>query len=579
MDKERYIRRFETVLDYFRFVSTGQTLKGRLFDRELELFIHEVKQLNLFLKKHYSTNYIEAFIDSMENFEYEPHHETAHALYDKCCLFYNLHIVQTITNEHILSRYKKDFDFEEVRHRFQLLTDAYQDDFESSWHLKPLRFRRPCYEKRYLEGQLYRFNRKLFEKLTSYLHVSFFVVDDINKTSQIVKSIFRHLDETLPVNSNINLNEVFARLSHLPKPIIEGFCYNLFQSGSIAETLYYKLVLSIVSNDYGSFSNVVLDNNLSPVFSKYCELIELADELSSSLNERKFDPESYIKLIDVYFDRIKPTSDTVGSDTRGLCIPIVGVINEIKDDDTILQENYNKLNIENKERYSQYKRFCQIKFYLNSNISGKMLSESSAEMDDSNLLPVDAEGNEQTKISNEVELNCKFQDKIDEFIDYLVWRRYIADENKQSFKYDVFGGLKPDNYTALSFNLEKKNAKTMLGVILWSLRKVRPASNTNVNLFGTSVTQSNKYIGPSKDSQRVYVDICLFFPSLTKSLIIKKEKNENSILKARLIKRVKDLLAKDEFQKLSVLEYIKWLEHNDIEYWVDSRKNIQEEVE
>ena len=579
MDKERYIRRFETVLDYFRYVSKGQTPRGRLFDRELELFIHEVKQLNSFLKKNHSTNHIEAFIDSMEDIEYEPHHETAQTLYDKCGHFYNLHIVQTITNEDILSRHKKDFDFEEVRHRFQLLTDAYQDDFERDLHYIPRRLRRPCYEKWYLEGQLYRFNRKLYKKLTSYLHVSFFVVDDINKTSQIVKSIFRHLDETLPVNSNINLNEVFARLSHLPKPIIEGFCYNLFQSGSIAETLYYKLVLSIVSNDYGSFSNVVLDNNLSLVFSKYCELIELADELSSSLNERKFDPESYIKLIDVYFDRIKPTSDTVGSDTRGLCIPIVGVVNEIKDDDIILQENYNKLNIDDSERYIQYKRFCQIKFDLNSNISGRMLSGSSAEMDDSNLLPVDAEGNHQTKISNEVELNCKFQDKIDEFIDYLVWRGYIADENKQSFKYDVFGGLKPDNYTALSFNLEKKNAKTMLGVILWSLRKVSPASNTNVNLFGTSVTQSNKYIGPSKDSQRVYVDICLFFPSLTKSLSIKNEENKNGTLKARLIKRVEDLLAKEEYQKLSVLECIKWLECNDIQYWVVSRKNTQEKVE
>jgi hypothetical protein len=577
MDKERYIRRFETVLDYFRYVSKGQTPRGRLFDRELELFIHEVKQLNSFLKKNHSTNHIEAFIDSMEDIEYEPHHETAQTLYDKCGHFYNLHIVQTITNEDILSRHKKDFDFEEVRHRFQLLTDAYQDDFERDLHYIPRRLRRPCYEKWYLEGQLYRFNRKLFEKLTSYLHVSFFVVDDINKTSQIVKSIFRHLDETLPVNSNINLNEVFARLSHLPKPIIEGFCYNLFQSGSIAETLYYKLVLSIVSNDYGSFSNVVLDNNLSPVFSKYCELIELADELSSSLNERKFDPESYIKLIDVYFDRIKPTSDTVGSDTRGLCIPIVGVVNEIKDDDIILQENYNKLNIDDSERYIQYKRFCQIKFDLNSNISGRMLSGSSAEMDDSNLLPVDAEGNHQTKISNEVELDCKFQDKIDEFIDYLVWRGYIADENKQSFKYDAFGGLKPDNYTALSFNLDKKNAKTILGVILWLLRKNRPSSN--VNIFGTSVSQSNKYIGPSKDSQRVYVDICLFFPSLIKSLTIKKEENENSILKARLIKRVEDLLAKEEYQKLSVLECIKWLECNDIQYWVVSRNNTQEKVE
>lgn len=570
MDKERYIRRFETVLDYFRFVSTGQTLKGRLFDRELELFIHEVKQLNLFLKKHYSTNYIEAFIDSMENFEYEPHHETAHALYDKCCLFYNLHIVQTITNEHILSRYKKDFDFEEVRHRFQLLTDAYQDDFESSWHLKPLRFRRPCYEKWYLEGQLYRFNRKLFEKLTSYLHVSFFVVDDINKTSQIVKSIFRHLDETLPVNSNINLNEVFARLSHLPKPIIEGFCYNLFQSGSIAETLYYKLVLSIVSNDYGSFSNVVLDNNLSPVFSKYCELIELADELSSSLNERKFDPKSYIKLIDVYFDRIKPTSDTVGSDTRGLCIPIVGVINEIKDDDTILQENYNKLNIENKERYSQYKRFCQIKFYLNSNISGKMLSESSAEMDDSNLLPVDAEGNEQTKISNEVELNCIIPEKdIDPFLEYLVWRGYLKEGDQASFKYDVFGGHKPSDYRDVSFNFNTQIVGSMmLGVIIWKLRK---ENDDPVRLYNKKVTQSNSQIGTGNNAMRVFVDFGLFFPSLVSSLRMKNSDFEP--IKMRLIEKVQDLSGSDEYKNSSsILEFIKQQEKKDRNYWFVSKK-------
>lgn len=230
-------------------------------------------------------------------------------------------------------------------------------------------------------------------------------------------------------------------------------------------------------------------------------------------------------------------------------ISVVGIYNDIKDNLDVLSGINSIIQVFKLNQFLLYERFCRIKFSTTSNLHEKTRPLFSIEKDETDLLPVDAEGNEQTKISNEVELNCKFQDKIDEFIDYLVWRRYIADENKQSFKYDVFGGLKPDNYTALSFNLEKKNAKTMLGVILWSLRKVSPASNTNVNLFGTSVTQSNKYIGPSKDSQRVYVDICLFFPSLTKSIIIKKEENENSILKARLIKRVKDLLAKDEFQK------------------------------
>lgn len=581
MERERYIRRFEAVLAYYTDTLYNRSShRGQLFESELESFIFAVRRLHGSAHKHHLYRRMDSFyqvemgefITSMEDLVTEPHRKTAIEQFDYCARTYTLFIEPIIALGTSLND-NEGFDFERACLCFKSLKDAYIEDY-----LQP--YREPGRRQRIASNRIksFRDDKTIFLELTASIFVSLSIVDDSKIVSQIVKSVFNRLDNLLLPKKNITPNDIFTRLSQLPQPVYQGICNHFLQSGFITETLYYQLVLSIKSEDSDSFSKIVTENNLYLDLTKYYDLIELACSLNSTLNERQFVPEDYIRLISNYYEQLTPQSETKTSDSR-VGVSVVGIYNDIKDNLDVLSGINSIIQVFKLNQFLLYERFCRIKFSTTSNLHEKTRPLFSIEKDETDLLPVDAEGNEQTKISNEVELNCKFQDKIDEFIDYLVWRRYIADENKQSFKYDVFGGLKPDNYTALSFNLEKKNAKTMLGVILWSLRKVSPASNTNVNLFGTSVTQSNKYIGPSKDSQRVYVDICLFFPSLTKSIIIKKEENENSILKARLIKRVKDLLAKDEFQKLSVLEYIKWLERNDIEYWVVSRKNIQEEVE
>ena len=575
MDKERYIRRFETVLNFYTDTLYNRSShRGQLFESELEAFLFAVRRLhgcaykhNLYRKMDYVYKQeMDEFIDSTKDLETEPHQRTASELFDYCARTYNLFMEPIIVLGTSLKD-NNDVDFKIACQCFKNLKDAYFQDYYQPYHERGRRQR--VASKRI---KSFHDDKTIFLELTASIFFYLSIVDDSQRVSQIIKSVFNHLDNLLLPKRDI------TRLSHLPQPVYQGICNYFLQSGFITEALYYKLVLSIKSEDTDSFSTTISENNLYFKLTKYYDLIALADDLNSTLNERQFAPENYIRLISNYYEQLTHQSETKTNACK-VGISVVGIYNDIKDNLDVLSGINSIIQVFKLNQFLLYERFCRIKFSTTFNLHEKTRPLFSIEKDETDLLPVDAEGNEQTKISNEVELNCKFQDKIDEFIDYLVWRRYIADENKQSFKYDVFGGLKPDNYTALSFNLEKKNAKTMLGVILWSLRKVSPASNTNVNLFGTSVTQSNKYIGPSKDSQRVYVDICLFFPSLTKSIIIKKEENENSILKARLIKRVKDLLAKDEFQKLSVLEYIKWLERNDIEYWVVSRKNIQEEVE
>lgn len=581
MDKERYIRRFETVLNFYTDTLYNRSShRGQLFESELEAFLFAVRRLhgcaykhNLYRKMDYVYKQeMDEFIDSTKDLETEPHQRTASELFDYCARTYNLFMEPIIVLGTSLKD-NNDVDFKIACQCFKNLKDAYFHDYYQPYRERGRRQR--VASKRI---KSFHDDKTIFLELTASIFFYLSIVDDSQRVSQIIKSVFNHLDNLLLPKRDITPKDIFTRLSHLPQPVYQGICNYFLQSGFITEALYYKLVLSIKSEDTDSFSTTISENNLYLKLTKYYDLIALADDLNSTLNERQFAPENYIRLISNYYEQLTHQSETKTNACK-VGISVVGIYNDIKDNLDVLSGINSIIQVFKLNQFLLYERFCRIKFSTTSNLHEKTRPLFSIEKDETDLLPVDAEGNEQTKISNEVELNCKFQDKIDEFIDYLVWRRYIADENKQSFKYDVFGGLKPDNYTALSFNLEKKNAKTMLGVILWSLRKVSPASNTNVNLFGTSVTQSNKYIGPSKDSQRVYVDICLFFPSLTKSIIIKKEENENSILKARLIKRVKDLLAKDEFQKLSVLEYIKWLERNDIEYWVVSRKNIQEEVE
>lgn len=567
MDRERYIRRYETILAYYEDIKLRRSHKGPLFNSELESFVFMMRQYSYFSRKHrlYGDNQLEKiddFITSMTETETEPHRDTAHTLYDNCAHIYNLYVAPVI-NSKVSLKYKDDF--EAIHRSFKRLSDTYKEDYVQSRD-RGLRFR--CKDQ---EQLLLRKNKIIFVELTAYLFFSVFVADDFQKISLIVKSIFQHLDNLLVPKNDITLNDIFVRFSHLPMPVYQGFCYHLYQNGVMDEALYYKFLFSIKSDDIDSFSKILSENNIFLIFRKYYELIALADILYSTLNERKFDPDKYIEIIRDFFDKLTPHSATKGKDTRGLCIPVVGIINSMKYDNVLLHEIYPKI-IDKSELCLLYNRYCQIHLPLSSNSSDSMLHAFQKEVDNLNSSPIDTVANHQDTISYENELNCKFPDRIDDFINYLAWREYIKEGDQSSFKYDVFGGCKPTDYSTISFDFRKKSASTMLGIIIWQLRKEK---NDPEYLYNKKITQSNSHIGVGDESMRIFVDFCLFFPSLISSLVVKEtNKNEiNALIKERLKERVRELNDCNDYNNCSsILEFIQKREAEDLKYWVVSKK-------
>ena len=572
MDKERYIRRFETILANLKVVLYGRTPRGQLFNKELESFLFGIKQFSYFAQKHYLTIglsqlHIDEFINSMENMEFEPHEDTAIALYDYCARTFNLYVEPAITSR-VLQKHKNNFDFEEIHRVFQNLKDAYYQDYvEHTW--PPLRYR----SRGGKDADLYRKNKHMFVILTSFVYFSFFIVDDSQKIHLIIKCIFNHLDHLLLYNSDLTPNDIFARLGNLPKSFYEGFLYHFLQSGVISETLYYKLVLSIVTKDTVKFSTILYENNLDRNFSKYFELIELSDKLYAVLNERKFEPERFITLVSEYFESKTPESKKKGKASRGVCVPIVGVYDDIKEIVNIPQEIYHKLRVDKQQQFLLYERFCQIKFSHITIFTERAHPMSSVKTDNIYSSPEDAKVINQTEVYDVNEPNCKYPDKIDDFIDYLAWRGFIADAEKSSFKYDVFGGQKPSDYRAISFNFDPKiSASSMLGVIVWQLRK---ENIDPIRLFNKKISLSNSYIGISKESQRIFVDLSLFFPSLYLTIRDTNIKEKNQIVEKNLKKRIQRLKDNEEYKSCSsVLEFIKKLEKENVQYWVVSTKAL-----
>jgi len=562
MEKERYIRRLETILDNVGPVLYGRAPRGGLFCKELELFALKIKRFCFFAHKNHVTEalhqkHIDDFIRTIESIEFEPHEETAATLYDFCARIYNLHVEPTITT--ILSEHKKDFNFEEVQQSFQHLKEAY---YKSYVGLSPLPLRYRSRNKNYEK------NKRIFVNLSSLIYISFFVVDDFQKASQMLNSVFNHMEHLLPPLKGIILNDTLERLNHLPKPLHQGLCYYFFQIGAITEVLYYRLELSITSKDYKNFTNIVIQNNLELFFSKYYELISLADELYSILIERKFEPECFIRLISDYYKHISEDKSKRNF-LRGICVTTLGIFNDIKDFNEIPQTVYIKYPVYKPQLFLVYERFCKIKYLHVSCNSERKLSSSADEVDNINSSPVCVEVNCPETISSENELNCKFPDRIDDFINYLAWTEYIKEGDQSSLKYDIFGGPKPSDYRSITYNFNRsKSRSTMLGIIVWQLREKNTVAPV---LFNKTIGLANQNIGVNKYSQRIFIDTCLFFPSLINSLIIRdtNKKNSNRIMRENLKKRVKQLLASDEYINcLSILDFIKQLEVQDVQYWV-----------
>ena len=569
MERERYIRRFEAVLAYYTDTLYNRSShRGQLFESELESFIFAVRRLHGSAHKHHLYRRMDSFyqvemgefITSTEDLVTEPHRKTAIEQFDYCARTYSLFIEPIIA----LGTSLKDnegFDFERACMCFKSLKDAYIEDY-----LQP--YREPGRRQRIASNRIksFRDDKTIFLELTASIFVSLSIVDDSKIVSQIVKSVFNRLDNLLLPKKNITPNDIFTRLSQLPQPVYQGICNHFLQSGFITETLYYQLVLSIKSEDSDSFSKIVTENNLYLDLTKYYDLIELACSLNSTLNERQFVPEDYIRLISNYYEQLTPQSETKTSDSR-VGVSVVGIYNDIKDYLEILSEIYPPIQVFRLKQFLLYERFDRIKFSTSSNIPERLHPTSSKAIDITNQPPVDADTSIQTTITYEEEFNCKIPEKdLDPFLDYLVWRGYIKEGDQASFKYDAFGGHKPIDYRPVSFNFDATVGKKMLGVILY---KLRYKADDPIRLYNEKITQSNSQISTGDDSMRVFIDFGLFFPDLIDTL--KMGHSNLEPIRQKLIERVQKLSESDEYNNCSsILEFIQ--QHEKKNYWVIRKK-------
>ena len=570
MERERYIRRFEAVIAYYSDTLYNRSShRGQLFESELESFIFAVRRLHGSAHKHHLYRRMDSFyqeemgefITSTEDLVTEPHRKTAIEQFDYCARTYTLFIEPIIA----LGTSLKDndgFDFERACQCFKSLKDAYIEDY-----LQP--YREPGRRQRIASNRIksFRDDKTIFLELTASIFVSLSIVDDSKIVSQIVKSVFNRLDNLLLPKKNITPNDIFTRLSQLPQPVYQGICNHFLQSGFITETLYYQLVLSIKSEDSDSFSTIVTKNNLYLDLTKYYDLIELACSLNSTLNERQFAPEDYIGLISNYYEQLIPRNETKTSASRA-GVSVVCIYNDIKDYLEILSEVYPPIHVFRLKQFLLYERFCRIKFSTTSIISESSQPTSSVAIDITNQSSVDADTSNQTTITKEKEFNCIIPEKdIDPFLEYLVWRGYLKEGDQASFKYDVFGGKKPSDYRDISFKIDSNIAgKTMLGVIIWKLRK---ENDDPVRLYNEKVYQANSQITSGDKSMRVFVDFGLFFPDLIDSLKMKHSNLEP--IRKRLYEQVQELSGSDEYKNCSsILEFIQ--QHEKKNYWVIPKK-------
>lgn len=168
--------------------------------------------------------------------------------------------------------------------------------------------------------------------------------------------------------------------------------------------------------------------------------------------------------------------------------------------------------------------------------------------------------------TQELNLNSEVSvDQLNEFILYLAWRNYISEDEIKSFKYIVFGGQMPSIFNKeMIFKSEEEGSKPLLANILWLLRKDSPKQS--ITIFGQNVTLSNCSIGTKSMSQRVFVDLCLFFPFLKTKLKFKKNKNVEEV-KNKLSTCVIELLHDNGGEPYSLRD-IQNLQESKGEYWI-----------
>ena len=427
------------------------------------------------------------------------------------------------------------------------------------------------------KGGFVKADQLITESLTSLFINSLSYCDDYDTISKLLINISKRLDSTLRPRGGVLPEDILELLSNFPQSLYQGLLYSLLLRKNFGDREYAELVAAVKNRNINVFSRIIFDYNLYQELLKYYDLLTLVKPLIHSHHRSShalsvlINPIEFLKRIrDYYNTKNLSSSNSQTSDMSKMAAFNVILYHEVKQfcDENFIQLVSNLINSDDllKERFSLYERVNQWHSSLSS-ISGNttpnaismptVKDQSSIKED---ISTVDSHGIDE-------KLNCKYPDRIEDFIDYLVWRGYIKEGDQSSFKYYVFGGQKPSDYRDVSFNFERSlSGSTMLGVIVLQLRKENPQI---IELFNKTINKANCNIGTNNESTRIFVDLSLFFPSLWLRIRDTNKKEENRLIEKNLKKRVQELKGRDGYINCSsILEFIKQLESQDSHYWV-----------
>lgn len=566
MEGIRYSRRLETVLvNIQRKYLDGKLIVFQAFQLEFNRLIQQLNELKdaLSVVNRIEGEKINDFISQMECEAYEPHCDTAFHFYQQALVFF-LAYVSNLTTDSEISISQKAND---VKEQLAKLLEAYHLEFGEDENIstKAEEFLKRRKDQFQCDSDILPLTDSFIaETVISNLMVFLFACSDYKLVSNLIEYVDNAIIKTKQTDDGVVPSDILERLSNLPQHIYQAYCYYLFSKKIIYQNEYFGLVNSIKSRNSDTFLSFVLDKvQLFQFFARFYDYIVLTDDIKTKLIKTKFEPNGFIQIIRCFVGKRSVfESDRA---TKKNAILLTGINHEWAQsfsviDIELLVSDIMRTNTITQERYSLYcelyKRWRNRSYNLNS--TDELVSDNMNNKNDDTNNPVE-------------ELNCKYPDSIDDFIDYLVWRGYIKEGDQSSFKYYVFGGQKPSDYRDVSFNFERSlSGSTMLGVIVLQLRKKNPQL---VELFNKTINKTNCNIGTNKESTRIFVDLSLFFPSLWLRIRDTNTKEKNQIVEKNLKKLVQRLKDNDEYKSCSsVLEFIKKFEKKNVQYWVVSTK-------
>ncbi len=563
ISSEHHNLRLKTILDYAYRLHTGTQFNFEIF------FINNVRD---FIKKYNNLcltvgdnlpdlrKILNNRLEELERLIYEPHPITISEIINKCNLCLNLAIGDVYNSD--------NSNNETILSAIDDLTNSFNELLESQLSLFSKNEDTISIVKKassMLQEQTNNPNISIFPTIsaedyliittTSFLFYCFLTIDELHSISRFLQYIMSEMSQNKKFKGVLP-HDIYSGLKHLPQEVTKGIIYYLVEDDIIDRQTYYTLANAIKTDDENAFISELLKGKGLSWFDNYYYMIELSAVLYNIISEQYFFPGKYFDEIKDFISRTNRRID------KSTCI--LSIFDKIIHIDDIIPNNYKVLfdeicfNDEMKTLYSQ-----EVDKYRNADTSIHIVKSTNQD----SVSLIEGKKDELNNTNNQVDLNCidEAKESLDEFIKYLAWRNYISEDDIESFKYIVFGGQSPSNFNKemkFSFNLE--GAKPLLANILWRLRKDAP--NQIIVIFGENVTQSNWSIGTKPASQRVFVDLCLFFPFLISKLKLKNNKNVEEV-KNKLNTCVIDLLNDNEDKPYSLRD-IQNLQESKGEYWI-----------